>query len=61
MGDMKAQLERLRTEGAEIGADQRAVTDPQKRTLFANLADELNILADAIERDIASRNAQHDG
>ena len=54
MEDMLAQLEKLRAEAQTSAEISRLATDPQKRTLFARLADELNVLADAIEQDFAS-------
>jgi hypothetical protein len=54
MGDMRAQLEKLRREAAECAIIRDLATDPRKRELFTNLAQHLDNLADAVERAIAN-------
>ncbi len=53
MQDMKAQLEKLRTDAAECALIRDLATDPQKRALFARLAEHLSTLASEVEATIA--------
>ena len=55
MQDMKAQLEKLRTEAADCALISQLATDPAKRELFARLAEHLKILAGEVERAIAEK------
>lgn len=57
MKDMKAQLEKLRTDAAECALIRDLATDPAKRALFTRLADHLAKLADEIEAAIAAKKA----
>ena len=50
MRDMLAQLKKLITEAAKCAMIRDLATNPQKRELFANLARQLDNLADAVER-----------
>ncbi|MET4153527.1 hypothetical protein [Bradyrhizobium sp. RT7b] len=54
MKDMQAQLEKLRTDAAECALIRDLATDPKKRDLFTKLAEHLTILADEVERAIAT-------
>jgi hypothetical protein len=55
MQDMKAHLEKLRSDAAECALIRDLATDPAKRELFTRLADHLNILAGEIETAIAAK------
>lgn len=55
MQDMKAHLEKLRSDAAECALIRDLATDPAKRELFTRLADHLNILASEIETAIAAK------
>jgi hypothetical protein len=54
MQDIKAHLERLRTDAAECALIRDLATDPQKRALFTRLADHLSMLASEVEAAIAA-------
>ena len=54
MRDTKGQAEKLRKNAAECALIRDLATDPTKRELFTCLADHLNLLAQEIERAIAS-------
>ena len=53
MRDMQAQPKKLR-EAAKCATIRDLATNPQKRELFANLARQLDNLADAVERATAN-------
>ncbi len=55
MQDMRAQLEKLRTDAAECALIRDLATDPQKRELFTRLAEHLSALARQVELAIAAR------
>jgi hypothetical protein len=55
MQDMKAQLEKLRSDAAECALIRDLATDPEKRALFTRLADHLASLANEVEAAIAAR------
>ena len=55
MQDMKAHLEKLRSDAAECALIRDLSTDPAKRELFTRLADHLNTLAGEIETAIAAK------
>ena len=55
MQDMKAQLEKLRTDAAECALIRDLATDPDKRELFTRLAEHLAALAREIEAAIAAK------
>jgi hypothetical protein len=54
MRDMKAHLEKLRVQVSECELIRDLATDKAKRELFDRLAQHLEMLADDIERAIAS-------
>jgi hypothetical protein len=54
MQDMKAQLEKLRTDAAECALIRDLATDPQKRALFTRLAEHLGTLASEVEAAMAA-------
>jgi hypothetical protein len=55
MQDMKAHLEKLRSDAAECALIRDLATDPAKRELFTRLTDHLNTLAGEIETAIAAK------
>jgi len=55
MQDMKAQLEKLRTDAAECALIRDLATDPQKRALFTRLAEHLGTLASEVEAAMAAK------
>lgn len=55
MLDMKAHLEKLRTDAAECALIRDLATDPAKRELFTRLAAHLGTLAGEIEAAIAAK------
>lgn len=55
MKDMEAQLEKLRADAAECASIRDLATDPQKRALFARLAEHFATLASAVEAAITSK------
>jgi hypothetical protein len=54
MQEMKAQLEKLRTDAAECALIRDLATDPQKRALFTRLAEHLGTLASEVEAAMAA-------
>jgi hypothetical protein len=54
MQDMRAQLEKLRTDAAECALIRDLATDPQKRALFTRLAEHLGTLASEVEAAMAA-------
>jgi len=57
MRDMRAQLEKLRTESAECEMIARLATDKAKRELFTRLAEHYKVLASEVERAIKQAEA----
>jgi hypothetical protein len=55
MQDMKAHLEKLRTDAAECALIRDLATDPVKRELFERLAEHLATLAREIEAVITAK------
>ena len=55
MQDMKAHLEKLRTDAAECALIRDLATDPDKRALFTRLAEHLCTLASEVEAAIAAK------
>jgi hypothetical protein len=55
MQDMRAHLEKLRTDAAECALIRDLATDPDKRELFTRLAEHLTTLAREIEAVIAAK------
>ena len=55
MQDMKAHLEKLRTDAAECALIRDLATDPDKRELFTRLAEHLTTLAGEIEAVIVAK------
>jgi hypothetical protein len=55
MQDMKARLEKLRTDAAECALIRDLATDPQKRALFTRLTEHLTNLASEVEAAIAAK------
>ena len=55
MRDMKAHLEKLRSDAAECALIRDLATDPQKRALFTRLTEHLGNLASEVEAAIASK------
>ncbi len=55
MKDMRGHLEKLRVQLAECDLIRNLATDPQKKELFARLADHLTVLITNIERVIADK------
>jgi hypothetical protein len=55
MQDMKAHLEKLRTDAAECALIRDLATDPEKRALFTRLAAHLGTLASEVEAAIAAK------
>jgi hypothetical protein len=53
MKDMQVHLEKLRTDAAECALISDLATDPEKRRLFAKLAEHHRVLAAEVERAIA--------
>ena len=53
MKDMRAHLEKLRTQVAECELIRDLTTDREKRELFNRLAEHLKVLASELERAIA--------
>ena len=54
MQDMKAHLEKLRTDAADCALIRDLATDPLKRDLFTRLAKHLETLASEVEAAIAA-------
>jgi hypothetical protein len=61
MQDMKAHLEKLRTDAAECALIRDLATDPQKRELFTRLAEHLAALAREVEAAITTKLAGGEG
>jgi hypothetical protein len=55
MKDMRASLEKLRTDAAEAALIRDLTTDRRKREVFTRLADHFAILAAEVERAISTR------
>ncbi len=55
MQDMKARLEKLRTDAAECALIRDLATDAKKRDLFTRLAQHLDVLANEVEAAIAAQ------
>jgi len=55
MKDMEQHLLKLRTDAEECSNISRRATDPQKRELFARLAQHLNVLASEVARDVREK------
>lgn len=55
MKDIQAQLEKLRVQIAECEMIRDLATDPEKRELFARLAEHFKVLAAQLERTMAGR------
>ena len=55
MRDIKAHLEKLRMQVAECELIRDLATDPQKKELFARLAEHHKVLAAEIDRVIADK------
>ncbi|WP_177243518.1 hypothetical protein [Bradyrhizobium sp. Gha] len=50
MKDMQARLEKLKRDAAECALIRDLASDPKKRKLFARLAEQLAVLAAAVEQ-----------
>ena len=61
MEDLKAQLEKLRTEAEECWLISKLATNRQKQELFARLAAQLRQMANDIESEIKSLNKKGTG
>jgi hypothetical protein len=57
MRDMRAQLEKLRTETAECEMIANLATDKAKQELFTRLAQHYKVLASEVERVIKEKEA----
>ena len=55
MKDMRAHLEKLRTDAEECALISKLATDMKKRELFARLAEHLTILASEVERALVAK------
>jgi hypothetical protein len=55
MLDMKAHLEKLRSDAADCAVISKRATDASKRELFATLSEHLNRLALEVERALAAQ------
>jgi hypothetical protein len=55
MEDMQAHLEKLRCGAEECALISKLATEPQKKELFARLAEHLTELASDVERTIAAK------
>ena len=58
MKDMQVHAEKLRADAAECKLISDLATDPQKRELFARLADHLGVLAGEVEHAIVAKSPQ---
>ena len=58
MKEMRASLEKLRTDAAEAALIRDLATDSHKRELFTKLADHFATLASDVERAIAAHAAE---
>lgn len=61
MKDMRAHLEKLRTDAEECALISKLATDVQKRELFAKLAAHLRVLAQEIEHAMSAQKASERG
>ena len=61
MQDMKAHLEKLRTDAAECALIRDLASDPEKRALFTRLAEHLGTLASEVDAAIADKLAGGEG
>ena len=61
MIDYQAQLEKLRRDAAECALIADLATSPQKRELFARLAEHLGALAADVERAMTAANENASG
>jgi hypothetical protein len=57
MKDMEQHLLKLRADAEEYSNISKRATDPQKRELFARLAQHLNVLASEVARAISVNRA----
>lgn len=57
MKDMEQHLLKLRTDAENYSNLSKLATDPEKRDLFARLAQHLNVLASEVARAIGAKNA----
>jgi hypothetical protein len=57
MKDMEEHFLKLRADANDCSNISKLATDPQKRDLFARLAQHLNVLASEIARAIAAKKA----
>jgi hypothetical protein len=55
MKDMEEQFLKLRAEAERCSNISKLATDPQKRDLFAKLAQHFNVLASEVARAIAAK------
>jgi hypothetical protein len=60
MKDYQTSLEHLRKEATENRRISDLATDKNKREMFAKLADQLNMLADEVERAMAAKQIEED-
>jgi hypothetical protein len=60
MKDMEQHFLRLRADAEECSNISRLATDPQKRDLFAKLAQHMNVLASEVARAIAEKKTDED-
>jgi hypothetical protein len=58
MKDVLVHLEKLRTEAAEYTVISNSTDDPEKRQLFAMMAQHLTVLADAVQREVDKGSSQ---
>ena len=57
MQEMKRHLLKLRADAEECSRNSKLAADPQKRELFAKLAQHFNVLASEVARAIAGQSA----
>jgi hypothetical protein len=57
MKDMEEHFRKLRADADDCSNISKLATDPQKRDLFARLAQHLNVLASEVARAIAAKRA----
>jgi hypothetical protein len=60
MQDMKARLEKLRTDAAECALIRDLATDPAKRAVFTRLSERLSELVNELEAAIALKMTDND-
>jgi hypothetical protein len=58
MKDIQTQLEKLRSEAAECLVASNLTTDPEKRQLFARVAEHITGLASAVQNEVAVESAK---